>query len=245
MPKLEHLVIRGVALVDQGANQHAKVLISKRAGGDMADEQKLADLEKQLAEATAKAEAATKELAELKGTGILTSDLDTLKRQNADVEKKLAAEKVELQKQLEERTKEAAEAVAEVAKIRSMRRREGFLKRAHELAHLPGAAADDFGETLDVIEAGLHAIAPETATKHFEKLNRLLTAWNVALEKSAVFESIGVSGDMPFRGALAQIKMLAKEAQLADPKLTEAQAFDKALSANPALYRKYLAEKES
>lgn len=254
MPKLQNLVIRGVALVDRGANQHAKVLISKRAGDAMTDAEKKAADEKVAADAKLTADLATAqaaltkanaELAELKVAGGVTSDLDTLKKQHADAEKALTKERAELQKQLEDRTKEVETARAEVVKIRTQRRRENFLKRAHELTGLPGAAADDFGELLDVIEAGLHAVAPEKAEKYFSKVNQLLTSWNTIVGKSAILESVGRSVSGPFRGAMAQMQMLAKEKQTKDPKLTDAQAFDKVMQEQPALYRQYQTEKES
>lgn len=246
MPKLQQLVIRGVALVDRGANQHAKVLISKRVGGDMTDAEKTAAQQTaDLATANAALKKATDELNELKGSGAITSDLETLKTKNAEVEKRLAGEKAELQKQLEERTKEAEAAVAEVVKIRTMRRREGFIKRAQELSKLPGAPADDFAEILDAIDAGLHAVAPEKAEKWFAKFNQLLSSWNAIVSKSAILETYGKSGSAPFRGALAQLQMLGKELQEKDPKLTKEQAFAKAMDENPDLYRKYQTEKES
>lgn len=254
MPKLQNLVIRGVALVDRGANQHAKVLISKRAGDAMTDaEQKAADekatadakLAKDYADAQAALKKAQDELTELKGTGAITSDLDTLKKQHQEAEKALTLERAELQKQLEDRTKEVETARAEVVKIRTQRRRENFLKRAHELTGLPGAAADDFGELLDMVEAGLHAAAPEKAEKYFAKLNQLLSSWNAIVGKSAILESVGRSVSGPFRGAMAQMTMLAKELAAKDPKFTYEQAFAKVMQDHPELYRKYQTEQES
>lgn len=251
MPKLERLVIRGVALVDRGANQHAKVLISKRAGADMTDAEKKAADEaaakatKDLADAQAALKKAQDELTELKGSGAITSDLDTLKKQHVAAQKALEKERTELQEQVVKATKDAEDARGEVVKIKAARRRENFLKRAHELTGLPGAAADDFGELLDMVEAGIHAVAPERAEKYFAKFNQLLTSWNVIVAKSAILESIGRSGSGPFRGAMAQMQMLAKELQATNPKLTEAQAFDKVMQTNPELYRRYQTEKES
>jgi len=240
MPKhLKELVIRGVALVDRGANQHAKVLISKRVD-DMADD----DLKTKLAEAEAKLTAATKELTELKAAGTVTSDLDTLKKQHAEAEKALTRERQELQEQLEKRTKEVEDARAEVAKIKTQRRRENFLKRAHELTGLPGAAADDFGEILDNVEAGLQAVIPEKAEKQFGKLNQLLSSWNAIVGKSAILETVGRSVTGQFRGAAAQLDHLAKEKSAAE-KITYQKAYAQVMAENPELYRKYQTEQES
>lgn len=264
MPKLTELVIRGVALVDRGANQHAKVLISKRIEGDMTDaEKKTAD--EALVAAKAKQEADAKELAtaqtalkkleaelvELKGSGELSTDLDTLRKRNAEAEKAYAAERHELQKQLDARTEEVEKARAEVVKIRQQRRREEFIKRAGELTGLPGAAADDFGELLDQISAGLEAVIPDKAkaAKAFEGLNRRLTSWNAIVGKSAILESVGRSVTGQFRGAEAQLDHLAKElqAQTQNGKtpLSYEQAYAKVMQAHPELYRKYQTEKES
>jgi DNA repair exonuclease SbcCD ATPase subunit len=242
MPKkLDNLVIRGIAMVDRGANQHAKVLFSKRAGGDVAD----AELTAKLADAEAKLKAANDELAALKVSGGVTSDLDTLKKQHADAEKALTKERAELQEQLAKRTKEVEDARSEVAKIKSQRRRENFIKRAHELTGLPGAPADDFAEILDHVEAGLHAVVPDKAEKEFGKLNQLLTSWNAIVGKSAILQEVGRTTVGAFRGAAAQLDHLAKELQASDPKLTYAKAYEKVMLENPELYRKYQTEQES
>jgi hypothetical protein len=248
MPKkLENLVIRGVALVDRGANQHAKVLISKRVD-TMTEAEAKAAQEKQtkdLADAQAALKAATDELTALKSAGAMTSDLETLKKQHSEAEKALQKERGELQEQVTKALKDAEDARAEVAKIKTQRRRENFIKRAHELTGLPGAPADDFAEILDAIDAGLHQVAPEKAEKFFNKFNQLLTSWNTVVGKSALFEKIGSGVSGPFRGAMAQMSFLAKEAQAKNPKLTYEQAFAKVMQDNPELYRKYETEKES
>ena len=244
MPKLKDLKIRGVALVDRGANQHAKVLISKRVEDTVADE-KPDELKTQLTEAEAKLKAATDELAALKSQGTVTSDLETLKKQLADAEKAVGKERIELQEQVTKALKEAEDARAEVVKIKQARRRENFIKRVQELKGLPGAPADDFAEILDAIEAGLHQVVPEKAEKFFAKFNQYLTSWNAIVSKSAILEQVGRSVTGPFRGAMAQMQMLAKELRDKDSKLTEAQAFDKVMVEHPDLYRKYQTEKES
>jgi Alanyl-tRNA synthetase len=247
MPKLQNLIIRGVALVDRGANQHAKVLISKRAGGDMTDaEKKDADDKgaKVLADALAALKKANDELTELKAASGLTSDLDTLKKQFAESDKALKKERAELQEQVTKAQKDTEDARAEVAKIKQQRRRENFIKRAHELTGLPGAPADDFAEILDAVEAGLHQVAPEKAEKWFAKFNQLLTSWNTIVSKSAILDSIGRDGSGTFRGAAAQLDHLAKAMMEKDPKLSYAVAYDKVLGENPELYRKYQRETE-
>lgn len=259
--KLRDLVIENLGLVDAGANQGADVVIAKRATIKVEDD--MTDAEKQIADAVKAAEAksakeladaqtalkkAEAELQDLKGSGELSTDLETLRKRNADAEKAYAAERTELQKQLDARTAEVEKARAEVVKIRQQRRREEFIKRAGELTGLPGAAADDFGELLDQINAGLFAVIPDKpkAEKAFEKLNRLLTSWNAVVKQSAILQEVGRVGAGQFRGAEAQLDHLAKEmAAGSGGKLTYFQAYAKVMEQNPGLYKQHLAEKES
>jgi len=240
--KLTQLKLDHIALVDRGANPDAHIVLLKR-------DTSMTDTEKETAAKLAAAEAAlTKanaELAELKSAGTVTSDLETLKKQHAQAEQALTKERTELQEQLEKRTKEVATAREEVAKIKQQRRRENFIKRAHELTGLPGAPADDFAEILDHVEAGLHAVVPDKAEKEFGKLNQLLSSWNAIVGKSAILQEVGRTTVGAFRGAAAQLDHLAKEVQAADPKLTYAKAYEKVMLENPELYRKYQTEQES
>ena len=253
--KLEHLVIEEVSLVDRGANPLADIKLWKRAPTEesMAEiakvekaDEKPDELKAKLTDAEAKLTAANAELAALKSAGAMTTDLETLKKQHVEAEKALTKERGELQEQLEKRSKEVEEARAEVAKIKTQRRRENFIKRAHELTGLPGAPADDFAEILDAVEAGLHQVAPDKAEKKFfNKFNQLLTSWNTIVGKSALFEKVGSSISGPFRGAMAQMTFLAKELQEKDKNLTYEKAFAKVMQDHPDLYRKYETEKES
>jgi len=88
-------------------------------------------------------------------------------------------------------------------------------------------------------------VVPDKAEKFFNKFNQLLTSWNAIVGKSAIFEQMGRSVTGPFRGAMAQMTMLAKEEQTKNPKITYEQAFAKVMQENPELYRKYQTEKES
>jgi chromosome segregation ATPase len=243
--KLQNLVIRGIALVDRGANQHAKVLLHKRAPEDAMPDEKLA---KELADAKAALAKSEAELTELKGAGALSSDLDTMRktydRQKAELEKARG----ELQEQLEKAQKDHEATKAEVLKIRAQRRREQFVKRVGELKDLPGAPADDFAEILDAIDAGLHQAVPEKADKWFAKLNQLLTSWNVVVGKSKIFEEIGRETVGAFTGAEGQLHALAKEreeqARTSKQPISYAQAYAEILNEHPALYKQYRKERE-
>lgn len=214
----------------------------------MEDQQPDEKLTKELADAKAALDKATKELTDLKGSAALTSDLDTMKKQydakNAELEKARG----ELQEQLEKANKDLDATKSEVIKIRAQRRREQFIKRVGELKELPGAPVDDFAEILDHIEAGLKAVTPDKAEKEFAKLNQLLTSWNVVVGKSKVFEEIGRESVGAFTGALAQLQALAKEREIASQggkePLSFAKAYDLVLKEHPALYKQYLKERE-
>jgi len=218
----------------------------------MAD--KKTELIVELPEAVTKALAAVEEitarLAKLEGAkpdadAPLTTDLVAAQKEYREIEKQIAEVRVSLQKELEARTEELKASKAEVEKLHKARRREKFITRVRELDHLPGAPADDFAETLDLIEQGLQKVAPDRATKIFTKFNEQLDSWNVVIEKSDVlFKEIGrEGGDFGLlTGAEAQIEARAKEKMVRDPKLTIEKARTAVITENPKLYRKYQAE---
>lgn len=207
-------------------------------------EQKIeVELPESFTKLTEKMDAIAAQIAKLEGgekpeSGVLTPELTTLKADFAKVEKELAAARVELQKQLEDTTKELTESKAEVVKIRLARRREKFIKAVQPLTDLPGAPADDFAEIVEKCESAL-------TPKQFEKLFTLLTSWNAILAKSKIFEEIGRTEIGAFTGAEGQLHALAKELQAANPKLSYPKAYTQATLEHPELYKRYRAEKES
>lgn len=237
--KITELKIEEVSLVDRGANEHAHVKLWKSAPtkttGDGAQVQ---ELKKE--SPVAENEKPTEQVE------TLTTDLDSVQKRNAVLEKELATVRTELQAEIEKRTEELEAAKAETVKLRKQRRRERFIKRAEDLDHLPGTQADDFAEVLDLIEDGLAKSVPDRAAKVFEKFSNLLDSWNTVMEKNdLLFKEIGRDGgDLGMlSGAEAQLEALTREKMATDPKLTHAVAYDKVLKEHPEIYRKYQREK--
>lgn len=201
---------------------------------------------KDLADAQANLKKLTDELAALKGDGVLTSDLATLKKQYDVQQQELTKVRADLQKQLDDANKELEASRAEAMKIQKARRRDQFIGAVQKLADLPGAPADDFAEILDNIEAGLRTVAPEKAEKQFAKLNTLLSSWNAIVKQSKVFETLGRGGATvaALSGPEGVLHGMAKELA-ATGKISYEQAYAKVLKENPDIYQRYRAEKES
>ena len=247
MPKkLATLTIEEVSLVDLGANQLADIKLWKRAPTTTGTGAQVIELKKELPVAEPVKEVPKVEPVKVEPViDTLTTDLDSVQKRNAALEKELDKVRTELRGEIEIRTAELEASKAETEKLRKQRRRERFIKRAEELDYLPGAKADDFAEPLDLIEAGLAATIPDRAAKVFGKFNEKLTSWNAIIEKNDVlFREIGrEGGDLGMlSGVEAQLEVLTKEVQAGDPKLSHAQAYDRVLTEHPQLYRKYQAE---
>ena len=259
--KLKDLYVRMIGLVDKGANQEAMIAIAKRAtetsgdgaqrvqlkadytcpecGKDMSSQEELdahmaenhEDAQKALAIAQEELAAVKKELEALKVPGAPPRKYD-------EVKKELEATRQKMQAEIDQATKELETSRAEVVKITKQRRRERFITRAQELSDLPGATADDFGEILDHMEGN------QLTAKEFEKVNQMLTSWNVIVQKSKIFDEVGSNGVVNFSGPEGQLIALAKEKMAADPKLTYAKAYSQAMTENPSIYRAYTKERE-
>lgn len=178
----------------------------------------------------------------------LPTDLEAARKENAEIEKQLNEIKGVLQKALEEQKRELQESKAEVEKLHKQQRREKFIRRSRELQHLPGTQADDFAETLDLIQAGLTKIAPDRAETVFRKFNELLTSWDTVVEQhDLIFKEIGrEGGDLGMlSGVEAQIEALAQEKRRAEPKLTIEKARTLVIQERPDLYAKYKADHPS
>src|SRR5262245_36807646 len=143
--KLRNLKISEVSLVDKGANQGAHVMLWKRAETVTTPAGQQPEPEKPMAEQEKKEEQVE----------TLTTDLASVQKRNADLEKELAQVRTDLQAEVDARNKELEDSKAEVAKIHKQRRRERFIKLCEPLDYLPGTQADDFGEDLDVIESAM------------------------------------------------------------------------------------------
>ncbi len=203
------------------------------------DTQATEALQKEIADLKVERDRATKELADLKGSGTLSSDTETLKRQYDATQQELEKTRDDLRKQLEASQKEADAMKAENEKIFKQRRRERFVKRAADLKYLPGAPADDFAEFLDDVEKSI-------GEKRFTKFLNQLDAWNTNLEKSYVFKELGAGGggEYSLAGPEAQLDLMAKELAAKDTKLSYHQAYNKVLDTpeGRAIYKRHVAE---
>lgn len=166
---------------------------------------------------------------------------DGAKKSLAKAEKdaaEAAAKATALQKSLDAANAKAVELEKQVKVERDARVRKEWVAKAALLKHLP-AKADELGAVLKE----LHDVAPEQTAK----LEKMLEAFNTkAGEVEKLLKEIGRStptGAGAADGALAQLKVKAAEVRKEFPKMTEAQAFTKALELNPDLYDQYNAEK--
>lgn len=263
--KLKDLYVRMIGLVDKGANQEAMIAIAKRddtvttgsgaqivvmkmdcpqCGKPYPSQQELDahmaqehDAHKALETVQAELATVTKELEALKGGGDPVA-VEPFRAKYEEVTKELEDSRRVMKQQLEAANKELEESRTEVVKITQQRRRERFIKRAQELADLPGAPADDFAEILDHIQGN------KVSDKEFGKINQLLTSWNVIVKKSKMFDEIGQDGVVAFSGPEGQLMALAREKQATDGQLTYAKAYARVLDENPGIYRAYLKERE-
>jgi hypothetical protein len=194
------------------------------------------DAQKALETVQAELAAVTKELEALKGGEPVA--VEPFRTKYEEVTKELENSRKVMATQMEAITKELEDSRAEVVKITQQRRRERFIKRVQELADLPGAPADDFAEILD------HMQGNKLTEKEFEKVNQLLTSWNMIVKKSKMFDEIGRDGVVAFSGPEGQLMALAREKQAATPTLTYAKAYAAVLDEHPEIYRAYLKTRE-
>lgn len=124
----------------------------------------------------------------------------------------------------------------EVAKTeRDARLRRESIAKAETMTHVPelGGKPVEFGELLLKCEGALDADT-------FGTLERVLKATHEQLRDSELFKSQGREGaGYAAGGALGKVEAKVAELRKADPKLTEAQAWDQVLKSDPELYREY------
>lgn len=149
-----------------------------------------------------------------------TAEIAALKKSATDGE----AKRVELEKGLK----------AE----RDARLERDYLAKAEKLSHVPTKASE-----LGPILKALYDLAPEAAAK----IEKVLEGANEKLAK--VLELTKELGhnrtDESDKTALTELNKAAAEIRKTEPKLSEAQAFDRALKMNPKMYDQYLAEQSA
>lgn len=143
-----------------------------------------------------------------------------------ELQKKADADRVELEKKL---------GVERDARLT----REFIAKAEKSMSHLPTTAAE-----LAPILKELSEKAPDA----YAKLEKVLEG---ASEKAKTTAQLlkelgrGGQGDGNADTAMAKLTKIAAELKKADPKLTDAAAMTRALSANPALYEQYETERKA
>jgi hypothetical protein len=147
------------------------------------------------------------------------------KIEKADPETRAAIKKAE----------ERAEKAEKIAKEERDTRLKGeFIAKAEKLDHL-SIKAEDFGPVLKS--------ASEKLTKEeYEALEGVLKASNEQIEKGALFAEAGAGGIPVAADAMAELQQKAEEIKKADPKLSDHEALDKAMTDNPELQQRYLDE---
>lgn len=144
------------------------------------------------------------------------------------------AETTALRTEIESRDERIEKAEAIAQRERDLREEREYLAKAEQLDKLP-LAPDQFGPLLKSIAGSVDA---ET----FAKLEGVLTAANEAVSQGALFQELGAGGDGGRTDAESKIEAAAAEIRKAQPDLSHAQAFTKALEQNPDLYAQHRQE---
>lgn len=212
---LRDLYIRAVALVDRGANQHAKIALAKRDG-------------------SAPSQTVTT------GTGGLVTSLITDAPEGSmadDVAKALEVRVSEMEKALKAANEEVAKRDERLAKLEAEKRHATYIAKATALKNLPGVNPDDFATLLEKAERGMDDTEKVAFGKWLDQLNTVMA-------KSKVFESFGTKREGPTQGgALIELQDLAKTIAK-DEKVSEQIGMAKAMERRPDLYQAYKTERD-
>lgn len=260
---LKDMKIREVAFCRKGMNQHAKISLFKSSeaanavGETMEEELKKAqaEFEKAQAELTEKLKKAEEALAEATELAKLSDEEKAfVEKMDAEGKKKFLGMSGEDKKKAMDAVKKNDETVviagqsisksavgdaafavmkAQAEQIEELRelakaQKEAaefakFEKAATEYKHLPGT---------DVEKAKL--LKAVAGTEAAAVLETILKAADSAHEK--LFTVVGVKKSVVEGSAEDKVKKAVAELRKSDPKLTEEQAFSKALESDPALY---------
>lgn len=165
---------------------------------------------------------------------------DAAKAQIAKAEKSAAdatAQVALLQKAATDAEAKRVELEKQVAVERNVRLEKDFLAKAEKLSHLPIKPAE-----LGPVLKALFDVAPEQAAK----LEKFLEQTNTKLGTiTSLLKEVGHSPrDDADTSAYALLQKAAGELQKAEPKLSAAAAFTKAMELNPKLYEQYNTEQK-
>ena len=226
--RLKDLWLRAIGLVDAGANQESKVVLTKRDDTHQKNYASVEDCLKDKDEATCKElMAAMKAGTQTVGTGqTVVLDLTKVEETMPDPKvteelAKVQTEAADLKKRLDAAEAKAKDADERVAKMEDERLRGVFIAKAQEFKNLPGANPDDFGP---ILRKGYAVWSPEEQVK----VETILRGAVKVAEDSALFQELGAGPGSA--GGDAYAKLTAKANALieksANP-LTFEQAFAK------------------
>ena len=226
--RIRDLWLRAIGLVDQGANQESKVVLTKRD-----DTQKMTEYSSMDECLKVHDEEKCKELmAAMKtqsaGTG-QTVILDLTKAEERmpdnDVAKALAEAKAEaesVKKALADAQAEAKAAREAVAKMEDDRPRQIYIAKAKELTDLPGVNPDDFGPLLRKAHAGM---TPEEQGKFDAVLRGAVKVAQDSLLFRELNPATGTAGGDAYAKLTAKANALIEKSAVPQP--TFEQAFAK------------------
>ncbi len=232
MNQLTNLEITKVAFVDAGANQHADILIYKKAPEPptKTEEPSVAETTEQKIE-KAVAEKVLAIEAELETTKGILAELDEMDNDTLAALKgfEIAKAKPEedVLKGLPDEVRERIEkAENRVAKMEQERRAEHFAKAAQEYGNVAGA--DDLAPILEAVDR----LDPDVA----KRLTPILKAADARIAEGALFSEAGNTG-FDSADPFEKVKVAADEIRKANPDLTKAEALQQAMASNAEVAR--------
>lgn len=258
--KLINLKIKEISLVDEGANPGAKVLFTKRNEvKKMTPEEYEAEIQRLTQENAALVaqiqQAATEPAPEEKAeeeVPVVEEEQEEEKACGGDHEE----EKMEapMMEEEEEETEDEEKSFAKALKslpeplakfMSELKKRNQELEKAAKIREWSDKCAplSVIGD-VSAIAKNLYQIEKsnkEAAQIMFETMKS--AAGKIAVSKSKGFEEIGKSYVQESATALDALNKKADEIRNSEPKLSPQQAFAKAVSLNPDLYRKYQSER--
>lgn len=213
--------------------QEIEMTLEELAKSLEAAEAKLDELEKANGDAVARA-AELEGVVKAKDTEIAGLKSDIAKAKPADTEDEILKALPEAARELVLKAKKAeAEATAALAKAKDAQDTADAIAKAKAL---------NFGKPEDVGPLLMRVAKGMTTTADAEKLEQLLKSAGEVASKSPLFKAIG-SGQATEGDPEDLLKSKAAEIKKARPELTEAQAYDAALAANPDLYSAYVSKR--
>ncbi|CDH43838.1 hypothetical protein [Candidatus Contendibacter odensensis] len=257
--------ISEISLVDRAANEDARIILFKRDDDPMYVAPEMpAPLSYVATETPAPSSEVTPEIIaksdddELQGRlTALSKSLDDLAAENlrlsadntnltAEIAKRAALEEPEdvmkglpepVAKRIEAIEKRAADAELLVKRLTDHAEETASIAKAAKYAAIP-ATADDLGKLLLRIRKGM------TTPADADEVERILDAASAGMA-DVVAGPVGKSADKASGGtAMDRLDGTVAALRSANPDLTQAQAFTKALADNPSLYTDYLAERK-